>query len=421
MKALYTYGIHIRERGDVDDAGDLSVEVFGHKLKNPIGTSAGIDKLAETPDALLALGGAVVEVGGATPYAQDGNPKPRVFRLPEQKGLINRYGLNSKGAEDMAMRLRQRVRLFAYNAGLGIGPEAEETVLNGEAGVPPGSLADGKIMLVQIAKNKGTPEGDIEAVKKDYVFCVEKLAKYADVLVVNVSSPNTPGLRTLQGVEPLTQLLSGVVAQANKTERKTKPRVMVKVSPDEDEDEQIQGIVEAIWRSGVDGVIVGNTTKRRNDLVVEGHKLSAQEQRLLQEQGGYSGPQMFNRTLALVKRYRTLLDQGPPSTPLPDSSANLSPTTPDEPASSIPDKAEGIKQSIKEATTGLRSSIAWDGKPKVIFATGGITNGEQALQVLNAGASVAQIYTALVYGGAGTMTRIKSEMREVMAKGQAEK
>lgn len=387
MKTLYSFGLHIRERGDADDAGDLSIEVFGHKLKNPVGTSAGIDKLAEIPDALLALGGAVVEVGGATPFAQEGNPKPRVFRLPGQQALINRYGLNSLGAEDMAMRLRERVRLFAYYAGLGLGPEAEETVLNGGAGVPPGSLTDGKLLLVQIAKNKGTPEGDIEAVKKDYMYCVEKLAKYADVLVVNVSSPNTPGLRTLQTVEPLSNLLSGVVAQAQKTARKTAPKVMVKVSPDEDSDEQIQGIVEAIWRSGVDGVIVGNTTKRRNDLVVEGHKLSPLEKQLLQEQGGYSGPQMFSRTLGLVKRYRALLDQGPPSS------------------------------ADSEADDSSRAN-PWNKEPKVIFATGGIVNGEQALQILNAGASVAQVYTALVYGGAGTMTRIKSEMREAMKEGK---
>lgn len=391
MRTLYSFGLHPRERGNSDDTGDLSVEVFGHMLKNPIGTSAGIDKHGEIPDALLALGGAVVEVGGTTPLAQDGNPKPRVFRLPEQKAMINRYGLNSYGAEDMAMRLRERLRLFAYHNNLGIGPEAEKKILDGEAGVPPGSLTEGKLLLVQIAKNKTTPESDIDAVVKDHVFCVEKLAKYADVLVVNVSSPNTPGLRTLQSVEPLTKLLTGVVVEAQKADRKTKPKVMVKVSPDEDEDSQIEGICEAIWRSGVDGVIVGNTTKRRNDLVVEGHKLSAREAQILQEQGGYSGPQMFKRTLALTKRYRALLDQGP--------------------------KTPSGKTEGDFGATVMPGSDRWE--RKVIFSTGGITNGSQALQILNAGASVAQVYTALTYGGAGTMTRIKNEMRDALKKENA--
>jgi dihydroorotate dehydrogenase len=379
LKALYASNLHIRERGNEDEKGDLAVTVFGYKLNNPIGTSAGIDKHAEIPDALLALGGAVVEVGGATPYPQDGNPKPRVFRLPSQKALINRYGLNSLGAEDMAMRLRERVRLFAYHNGMGIDEEAEDFVLNGHAGVPPGSLTPGKLLLVQIAKNKFTPENDIEAVKRDYVFCVEQLGKYADVLVVNVSSPNTPGLRDLQAVGPLTELLSEVVDAAGKTGRKGRPRVMVKVSPDEDDDLQMRGIAQAVWRSGVDGVIVGNTTKRREGLVPTGHKLSKKEERLLQEQGGYSGPQMYERTLGLVKRYRQLLDQGPP--PSADIQAN-------------------------RTTFGTER--------KVIFATGGITSGAEALGVLQAGASIAMIYTALIYNGVGTISKMKAEMRDLI-------
>lgn len=379
--------------------------VFGQKLQNPIGTSAGIDKLGEIPDALLALGPAIVEVGGATPLPQDGNPKPRVFRLPNHNALINRYGLNSLGAEDMAMRLRERVRLFAYRNGYGIGADAEELVLNGGAGVPPGSLVEGKMLAVQVAKNKFTKDEDIEAVKRDYVYCVERLAPYADILVVNVSSPNTPGLRGLQKVEPLTNILKGVVGAAKSTKRKTPPRVMVKVSPDEDEDEQINGIVEAIWRSGVDGVIVGNTTKRRHKVVSPDLALSSKEQQILDEQGGFSGPQMFERTLGLVKRYRKLLDQGPPPEPEPEKPVAGSPSG-DEPGSTIAEKIEAVKQSI------VGSGGVSEGQHKVIFATGGVTNGKQALEILNAGASVAQIYTAMVYGGSGTVTRIKREMRE---------
>jgi dihydroorotate dehydrogenase len=244
--------------------------------------------------------------------------------------------------------------------------------LNGEAGVPPGSLTPGKLLLVQFAKNKFTPESDIQAVKNDYIFCVDKLGRYADVLVVNVSSPNTPGLRDLQAVGPLTEILSGVVGAAQKVKRAERPRVMVKVSPDEDDDVQIRGIAEAVLRSGVDGIIVGNTTKRREGLVSPGHKLTWKEEQLLTEQGGYSGPQMFQRTLALVKRYRRLLDEEQAASRTADTSP----------------------------------------EPKVIFATGGITNGKQALEVLQAGASVAMLYTALVFYGAGTMSRIKNEMRE---------
>jgi dihydroorotate dehydrogenase len=376
LRALYSFGIHPRERNskseDTKDA-DLGVTVFGQRLQNPIGTSAGIDKLAEIPDALMALGAAIVEVGGVTPLPQEGNPKPRVFRIPSQNALINRYGLNGLGADDMARRLKERVRLFAYNRGYGLGEEAEEFVLNGGAGVNPGSLTDGKLLLVQVAKNKDTKDEDIEAVTRDYVYCVERVAPYADVLVVNVSSPNTPGLRTLQRVEPLTKILEGVVTAAKSTKRNTPPKVMVKVSPDEDEDAQMEGIVEAIWKSGVDGVIVGNTTKRRHGFVPEGLKLAAREREILDEQGGLSGPHMFERTLGLVKRYRKLLDDGHPA-----SSPNH--------------------------------------EQKVIFATGGITNGKQALEVLNAGASVAQIYTALIYGGVGTVSRIKMEMKDEISR-----
>ena len=166
--------------------GDLSIEVFGHILDNPIGTSAGIDKHADIPDALLALGPAIVELGGATPDPQSGNPRPRVFRLPSQQGLVNRYGLNSEGADDMAMRLRKRVRAFAIQMGLGNDEEAEQAVLNGQAGVPRGSLTKGKLLAVQIAKNKVTDEKDVDAVKRDYVYCVERLGRYADIIVVNV-------------------------------------------------------------------------------------------------------------------------------------------------------------------------------------------------------------------------------------------
>ena len=144
----------------------------------------------------------------------------------------------------MAMRLRQRVRQYAYAHGFGIDELAEQRVLDGEAGVPPGSLVDGKLMAIQVAKNSFTPDEDLEAVKRDYVYCVEALARYADIIVVNgkplytnvgwtvrlstqiVSSPNTPGLRGLQHVDKLTNILTGVVEASKKADRKTIPSVM---------------------------------------------------------------------------------------------------------------------------------------------------------------------------------------------------
>ncbi|KAK2597385.1 Dihydroorotate dehydrogenase (quinone), mitochondrial [Conoideocrella luteorostrata] len=360
MKTLHEIGLAPRERGSSLQTPELSTSVFGTQLSNPIGISAGLDKDGEIPDALFSLGAGVVEIGGITPLPQAGNPRPRVFRVPATDGMVNRYGLNSKGADDVARRLRDRVRRFARSLGV-----TERDVLDGAASVPPGSLQSGRLLAVQIAKNKETDERDERAIADDYVYCVSRLARFADILVVNVSSPNTPGLRDLQATEPLTRLLSAVVKEAARTDRKSKPRVMVKVSPDEDEDTQMEGIVEAVRRSGVDGVIVGNTTKRRTGLVPDGVKLTNKEQRAMMETGGYSGPAMFARTLNLVGRYRKMLDA--------------------QPASSD--------------------------KQKLLFATGGITNGEQALQVLNAGASIAMVYTGLVYGGSGTVTRIKSEMR----------
>jgi dihydroorotate dehydrogenase len=439
LKALHSFGMNPRERGSGDSAGDLAVDVFGHTLANPIGTSAGIDKGAEVPTPLFELGPAIVEVGAVTLLPQEGNPKPRVFRLPSQNALINRYGFNSEGAELVATRLRQRVREFAYHSGLGLDEEAERKVLDGEADVPPGSLKQGRLLAVQVAKNKTTSENDIDAVVRDYATSVGHVGKYADILVVNVSSPNTPGLRTLQNVEPLTRLLTGVVQAVNKIDRKTKPAIMVKVSPDEDSEEQVSGICEAVWDSGVDGVIVGNTTKKRPDPLPKGYLLPASEAKLLLEQGGYSGPQMFERTLSLVSRYRKGLDEGPKSLSSQQTNEkSLSGhSTGEEPSTSILDKLQPSKQSgssktkttidVGSASPALSSNVddlqesaptvtlqstpvtapAPKNPRKVIFATGGITNGRQAREILDAGASVAQVYTALIYGGAGTISRIK--------------
>ncbi|KAL8730177.1 MAG: hypothetical protein Q9166_004260 [cf. Caloplaca sp. 2 TL-2023] len=516
LKALGSFNLQPRERANPDAKGDLAVEVFGQTLRNPIGTSAGIDKHCDIPDILLGAGPAIVEIGGVTPQPQEGNPKPRVWRIPSQKALINRYGLNSQGADYIAMRLRQRVREYAYHMGWGIDEEAEQRILDGEAGVPPGSLQEGRQLALQIAKNKWTPDDNIEAVKKDYVYCVDALARYADIIVCNVSSPNTPGLRGLQKVEPLTEILTAVVRAARKVKRRTPVHVMVKVSPDEDAEEDVIGICRAVCDSGIDGVIVGNTTKRR---LTSGYSLPDREQRLLLEQGGYSGPQTFGRTVALVKRYRKILDEesysrtvddSPPTPPkaprkpeLPKKAAQTieqepsatddhsiassakqllletheethPPTTPKEIEASVERDKQYLKPQTPEAeeesksqpiirlperinpfssssisepddnstspsssspeTQDLAASSSTDTLPspslssasssplnsssdrrpqrKTIFATGGVTTGANVLELLDAGADVAQIYTALVYGGIGTISKLKLEMRE---------
>ena len=542
LKGLYQFGLHPRERGDLDRKRDLAVEVFGHTLVNPIATSAGIDKHADIPDVLFSVGPSIVELGGTTPLPQKGNPYPRVFRLNSQNALINRYGLNSEGADHIAMRLRLRVRQFADSLGLGHNQAAERSVLNGDAGVPPGSLTPGKLLAVNIAKNKFTPENDVDAITADYVYCVEQVGQYADILVVNVSSPNTPGLRNLQQTESLQKILTGVVTAAQQIDRATKPAIMVKVSPDEDSDEQISGICQAVWKSGIDGVVVGNTTNRRPESLGHLRPLSPIEEQTLLEKGGFSGPHLFDQTLSLVKRYKKLLDEPPPleqedqlmkkaqeeprltprksgavdaeskkirasltestnsdiqhasislegtSGPPPTlssppgstsdevtasidsgvisipslastslSSANSSPESQNQPRPKQPlfrtasdphyagpfttatsPTASSVSPSQQPPSTTIDTDTAppsstpiespskstkppssppsrVDTKPKTIFATGGITTGAQALQILDAGASVAMVYTAMVYGGVGTVTRIKGEMREEIA------
>lgn len=478
LERLWTFGLYPRERGDPDKKGDLAVKVFGQIIKNPIATSAGIDKHADIPDPLLAIGPAIIELGGTTPLPQTGNAKPRVFRLTSQNALINRYGLNSEGADHVAQRLRQRVRHFAEACGFGHDAQGETLVLDGRAGVPPGSLTPGKLLAINIAKNKATPENDIEAVTKDYLYCAERLAPYADILVVNVSSPNTPGLRSLQNQESLTKILSSVVKAARSVQRTTKPAVMVKVSPDEDNDEQVVGICQAIWESDVDGIIVGNTTNKRPEALKHLKPLSPVEEQRLLETGGFSGPHLFEKTVSMVKKYKSLLGDKPPSQDTPSRPSGAVSSAVEQsrnelkeirekigphgdqvtnsiqtgaiPPVNVAEKPDSEKQSLIKLPTKkfydqpieeqdkFRSSpdgpeakpsprpepskssttdknLERKDSPKVIFATGGITNGKQALEVLDAGASVAMVYTALVYGGVGTISRIKDEMRQELA------
>ena len=279
-----------------------------------------------------------------------------------------------------------------------------------------------------------------------------------------MSSPNTPNLRNLQHVDKLTSILNGVIEASTRTRRRTKPAVLVKVSPDEDSEAQVTGICKAIQDSGCAGVIVGNTTKKRPEPLPAGYSLTDKEAALMLEQGGYSGPQLFARTLALVQRYRTTLDEmtasylplhpfepesssQPPPTPdvarqiqatverdkanlksptveaeaesksqplirLPErnspfssspSASMLSPATPPGSAPTLSSSSHLDQLPSTSAPSTMQSPNNHQDK-KVIFASGGITNGRQVLEVLEAGASVAMVYTALVYGGVGTST-----------------
>jgi dihydroorotate dehydrogenase len=212
-------GLVLRDRRT--DPRSLAVQVWGRALSNPIGLAAGFDKNAEVPDALLGLGFGLVEIGSVTPKPQDGNPRPRVFRLPEDRGVINRMGFPGQGLEAARIRLSQRPR-------------------RGFVGV-------------NVGANKHSTDR-----AADYVTCAAALAPYSDYLVCNVSSPNTPGLRNLQGRAQLADLLKRV---QDAIASKPVPLV-VKIAPDATDDD-LDDIVAVCRELRMDGIIIGNTTLSR--------------------------------------------------------------------------------------------------------------------------------------------------------------
>ncbi|KAI5820723.1 hypothetical protein BZA77DRAFT_349457 [Pyronema omphalodes] len=355
LSVLYNLGFPLHERGDHPYLPALNSSLFGLDVNTPLGISAGLDKHAEAIDALYELSPAIslLEVGCVTPEPQPGNERPRLFRLPTSQGFINRYGFNSVGAETVARRLRERVRRFARSQGM-----TEEEVLNNPN--IPASLREGRVLAVQIGKNKWTSESDIEAVKADYGKCVQKLGKYADVIVVNVSSPNTPGLRSLQENKPLTELLKSVVAECKNVDRARKPKVVVKVSPDSDTPQAIRDISAAVKAAGVAGVIVANTTVTRPDFLTASPQTTEEEKRIVaQEMGGYSGPALFPRTIRLVEEFRRHL-----------------------------------------------------GADIEVIASGGVKNGVDAMECVKHGASAVMGYTGMVYGGVGWFGRMANELAD---------
>lgn len=291
----------------------LACRVFGLSFSNPIGLAAGFDKDAEVIDAALALGFGFVEAGTVTPKPQPGNPKPRLFRLEEDEAVINRYGFNSGGLECFVERLACRSGRRAGVVGANVG------------------------------KNKETADA-----AADFVAGVEAVAPFADYVVINVSSPNTPGLRALQARQEIDSLLQKALAARDQAVPSgPQPPLLVKVAPDLAEDEMCD-IAEVALARRVDGLIVGNTTLARPPGLKSRHQA---------EQGGLSGrPLMAKSTACLAAFYRLTRGQIP------------------------------------------------------LIGCGGVSSGADAYAKVRAGASLAQLYTALVFQGPGLVARIKREL-----------
>ncbi|GAO49546.1 hypothetical protein G7K_3695-t1 [Saitoella complicata NRRL Y-17804] len=344
--AIKGLGMGIGPFDRVSDDERLAVEAFGKKFSSPVSMAAGFDKQAEAIDGLFDLGFSYVEIGSVTPLPQPGNPLPRFFRLPDDKAVINRYGFNSDGHEAVARRLRDRVRKWVidtFPSPYNLLSQFPDGAAVADAAGQPRSLRPGKVLGVNLGKNKTGEE--IE----DYVKGVRALGAFADILVINVSSPNTPGLRSLQKKEMLASLLTAVVSEREKL-AEPNPRVCVKIAPDLTESD-IEDIAWAVKESKVDGVIVSNTTISRPSHLIH--------HRYVEEIGGLSGP---------------------PVKPL--------------------------------ALTALRTLRRHLPKEITIIGAGGISNGKDAVEFARAGASLVQVYTAFGYEGPGLPRKIKDEILE---------
>ncbi|MBJ59068.1 MAG: dihydroorotate dehydrogenase (quinone) [Flavobacteriales bacterium] len=287
----------------------LKRELFGLTFDNPVGLAAGFDKDAKLFDELANFGFGFIEIGTLTPLAQDGNPKPRLFRLPEDHSLINRMGFNNGGVEDAIKRLKKR---------------KTKIIIGGNIG-----------------KNKVTPND--EAVK-DYEITFEALFDFVDYFVVNVSSPNTPGLRELQEKEPLTKLLIRL-QELNDAKSKRKP-LLLKIAPDLT-NEQLDDIISIVVDTKLDGLIATNTTIDRNGLKTTEKRLKAIGA------GGVSGQAVKKRSTEVI-RY------------------------------------------ISEKSN----------KSFPIIGVGGIHCSEDAIEKLKSGASLVQIYTGFIYEGPSIVKKI---------------
>ena len=299
-------------------AGGRPVRAMGIDFPGPLGLAAGFDKNAEGIDALAALGFGFVEVGTVTGEPQPGNPTPRLFRLPADRAVVNRMGFNNDGAEVVARRLAARL----------------------------GTKHRGVVVGVNIGKTKAVPEDDQAAVLADYEKSTRLLAPHADYLVVNVSSPNTPGLRDLQSVERLRPLLSAVRRQADAVTTSHLP-LLVKIAPDL-ADKDVLAVADLALELGLDGIVATNTTISREGLVSD----PADIERV--GAGGLSGAPLRARAVEVLRLLRERV--GPDLT---------------------------------------------------IIAVGGIGDADGARQRLDAGATLLQAYTAFVYEGALWPSRVQ--------------
>jgi dihydroorotate dehydrogenase len=296
----------------------LTKTVFGLSFSNPVGLGAGFDKNALYLHELEVLGFGAVEIGTVTPLAQDGNPKPRLFRLPKDRALINRMGFNNDGADAIAARVAAW-RSQNPNSKLIVGGN--------------------------IGKNKITANEDAW---KDYQICFEKLFDVVDYFVVNVSSPNTPGLRALQDKDALHEILSNL-QKINATKTSPKP-ILLKIAPDLT-DAQLDDIIALSTELQLDGLVATNTTIDRRGLYTNEKTIEAMGM------GGLSGKPLTNRSTDVV-RY---------------------------------------------LAKGLNGQIP-------IIASGGIFTAEDATNTLNAGATLVQVWTGFVYEGPGIVKNICSKL-----------
>lgn len=290
------------------------VELMGLRFNNRVGLAAGLDKNADHLDALGELGFGFVEVGTVTPKAQPGNPKPRLFRLAGHDAIINRFGFNNKGVEHLVAQVKKR----HYNGIVGI----------------------------NIGKNLST---SVEHALDDYLLCLEAVHGVADYIAVNISSPNTPGLRTLQFGEQLDALLGPIRARSHALDAETGRKVplLVKIAPDMSE-EEVTLVANSIAGNALDGVIATNTTVSR-----EAVKSDPQSE----EAGGLSGKPVFEASNTVIRLLRAQLPKLP------------------------------------------------------IIGVGGIDSGAAAKAKIAAGADVVQLYSGLIYQGPGLVKQCAEALR----------
>ncbi len=302
------------------DVPELAVRAFGLNFPNPVGLAAGFDKNAQVPDALLRFGFGFVEVGTVTPRPQAGNPRPRMFRLDGDEGVINRLGFNNEGAPAALARLAARAR-------------------------------EGGIVGVNIGANKDSSDR-----AEDYVRLIETFASVATYFTVNISSPNTPGLRDLQQANALDDLLARIVDAREAVRPRSGPTpVLLKIAPDLTLAE-LDDVVGVARKRRVDGMIVGNTTITRPAALRERDKAK--------EQGGLSGRPLFKLATRML------------------------------------------------AETYVRAEGAFP-----LVGVGGIDSGPTAIAKIKAGATLLQLYTGLVFGGIGLLAEIKADLVAAVKRG----